>query len=196
MCGYTPTRPLRYGTSETGHHGDRRGKRRVQLAADRLTEGDAVAGTRPRCERPVFPAGRRAGEQLPPARDVVREAARREDGAMPGPDRHLAIRRRYHRTRHRGVAGGQPDRLRRHPQLHAQVVGGFHQPRDQRRAVDQVHALPVPDEVERVPADPPAGVPERRRGTGGVHELVQVRPGHDAHTQQGGLVQLTAQFAP
>src|SRR5437899_403437 len=97
MCGYTPTRPVRYGTSETGHH-----------------------------------------------------------------------------------ATGE-----------ASVVSSW-PPTDSPRAMPS----PVPDEVERVPADPPAGVPERRRGTGGVHEPVQVRPGHDAHTQQGGLVQLTAQFAP
>ena len=175
MCGNTPVRPDRYGTSDTGHHAA--GEARcVEPAARRLAQRRARAVGGHGGERPVLGAGRRAREQLLAPDGVLREPARREHHAAGGRDRLPA----------RDDAGDAPVRIaqqlgdrRAHPHLHARVQRGAQQPADQRGAVDQLHPASAGDEVEEVPGDPPGGVQQaarvapRRR-----EERHQVRPGH------------------
>ena len=93
----------------------RRGQTRLQLAAGRLPQADPVSGARVRGQRPVFLAGRRARKQLAAAVDVGRKTARRQYGAAPGPDRHLAARRVDHRALYRAIVDQQALGRRGHP---------------------------------------------------------------------------------
>jgi hypothetical protein len=84
----------------------------------------------------------------------------------------------------RNLIGGQRGRRRIDPQPYAKSIGGFHQPGDQRRSVDQLHAAPEGDQVKDVEGDPPGRVEERLDGRGGVQERLQVGSGHDPHAQE------------
>ncbi len=139
-------------------------------------------------------AGRRARKQLAATVEVARKAARRQHGAAAGPHRHLAVRCVDDRALYHAVVGQQALRRRGHPQFYPEIISGLQQPGDQGGAVDQLHALPPGGQVEDMESDPPACVDERLRGAGGVQKCLQVRPGHDAHAQERGLVQLRSQL--
>ena len=81
MCGKVPVRPLRYGTSETGHHAAADSTsvlNRAPTAWARLMPSPVVSlGASVQCSRPVGVCG----NSSLPALDVVGEAAGSEHDA-------------------------------------------------------------------------------------------------------------------
>ena len=162
----------------------------VQHPTRGLTEGDAVAGGLCRGQGPVFVAGGCPREELGAALHVVGKPAGSQHHPVGRPHRDIPVRAVDHRAGHPAVLGGQRRDRGIRPQRDPELVGGFHQPRDQRRPVHQLHAVSVNDEVKDVERDPPRGVEETLDRCRGVQERLQVRAGHDPHPEERRLIHL------
>ena len=162
----------------------------------RLAQRRARAVRGRRGQRPVLGAGRGAREQRPAAGDVLREPARREHDAAGRGDPHRAVRCGGDDARHAAVVVAQQlgDR-RADPDVHAEVERRTQQPADERGSVDQLHPATAGQQVVDVPAEPPGGV-QQPAGVAARHreERHEVRPGHDPHAEERGLVELAPQL--
>ena len=182
-----------------GHDGNRApryrgGKTAIELASCRFAEPSAVTRNRFRRKCPISAAGRYAGKQLAPSLHVMRESARGKHDTSPRANRHRSIGRFHQRAAHRTLVGEKARSSRRYPELHTEIVGGLHEARDQRCAVDEPHAPTKNSKVEDVPRDAAARIDECGHRTRGVHEVVQIGTCHDAHAEQRRLVLLPAGF--
>ena len=75
-----------------------------------------------------------------------------------------------------------------------EIGGGLGEARRQRIAVHEVHAAPVPGQVDEVLGEAAAHVHERLRGARDIHEMIEIGAGGDAHPEERNLRQRRTQF--
>ena len=165
------------------------GNGRVDAAADRLREPQPVARIRLGRRRVVLLAGGRVREQLLPALDVVRKPAARQHDAVPGAHEDGLALVLDQRTCDAVVLRHQLLHRRRQPDRDVAVHRRLRQAAGERVAVGERHAPAMHDDVEKVPAQPLGHVDERGERLEGAHEVADLRPGAEHHSEYGELGQ-------